>query len=326
MTASLVPVAVSALLAHPSLAPNHQVCAGASGLARSVAHARVQKSGLVFAGHLAGMDPKRVQIVGETEQSYLRTLTPEACRAHVAAFFGLAPALTVVTRGAEPHPELVREADRTGSPLVVLEARSSDAIQALHGALDELLAPRETVHGNLVEIHGMGTLLLGPSGIGKSECALFLVERGHRLVADDRVRLTRPPRGGVHGGPEPLLRHHMEIRGLGILDIRDLYGATAVRDEVAIELVVELCAWEDAQSDDRLGIDDVTHALLGVPVPLLRIPIRPGREMATLLEVAARNEQLKRRGRHGARAFLEGLARARTASEDAPESPSSTRR
>jgi HPr kinase/phosphorylase len=319
MSASLVPVAVSALLVHPGLASGARVCAGASGLTRTVAHARVQKSGLVFAGHLAGMDPARVQIVGETEQSYLRTLAPVLCRAHVAGFFGLAPALTVVTRGAEPHPELVREAERTGSPLVVLEARSSDAIQLLHGALDDLLAPRETVHGNLVEIHGMGTLLLGPSGIGKSECALFLVERGHRLVADDRVRLTRPPRGGVHGSPEPLLRHHMEIRGLGILDIRDLYGATAVRDTVAIELVVELCAWEDATTDDRLGVDDITHDLLGVPIPLLRIPVRPGREMATLLEVAARNEQLKRGGRHGARAFLASLAQARGVGEAATE-------
>jgi HPr kinase/phosphorylase len=312
MSASIVPVTVSTLLAHPGLVAACVVRAGAAGLGRTVAHARVQKSGLVFAGHLAGMDPARVQIVGETEQSYLRTLDTATCRAHVAGFFALAPALTVVTRGAVPHAELLDHAERTGSPLVVVEGRSSDAIQALHAALDELLAPRETVHGNLVEIHGMGTLLLGPSGIGKSECALFLVERGHRLVADDRVCLTRPPRGGVHGSPEPRLQHHMEIRGLGILDIRDLYGATAVRDAVVIELVVELCAWEDTATDDRLGIDDHTYALLGVPVPLLRIPVRPGREMATLLEVAARNEQLKRGGRHAGRDFIARLTQART--------------
>ncbi len=316
MSESIVPVLVSALLAHPRLSPLVALRAGTEGLSRTVAHARVQKSGLVFAGHVTGMDPARVQVVGETEQSYLRTLDDVTRRVNIARYFALAPALTVVTRGAAPHDDLRLEAERSGAPLAVVEASSSDAIQLVHAALDELLAPRAMLHGDLVEIHGMGTLLLGPSGIGKSECALFLVERGHRLVADDRVRLTRPPRGGVVGSPEPLLQHHLEIRGLGILNVRDLYGATAVRAEVPIELVVELCPWDDAAPYDRLGIDDAFHVLLGVPVPMLRIPVRPGREMATLLEVAARNEQLKRDGHHGARAFVARLAQARPTTPD----------
>lgn len=308
MSKSIVPVSVESLLAHAELAPFVTLRAGARGLAREVAHARAQKSGLVFAGHVRGMDPRRVQIVGETETTYLETLDADTRRAHVARFFSLEPALTLVTRGSEPHPDLLDEAERTGSPLVVSSVRSSASINAVHGVLDKMLAPRETVHGVLVEIYGLGTLLLGPSGIGKSECALFLVERGHRLIADDRVIVSRPPRGGIVGAPEPLLQHHLEIRGLGILNIRDLYGQIAVRAEIPVELVVELCPWEDNDPYDRLGIDDAHHVLVGVRIPLLRIPIRPGREMGTLLEVAARNEQLKRAGHHGARDFAVRLA------------------
>jgi len=307
---SIVPVSVESLLAHAELAPFVTLRAGAGGVAREVAHARVQKSGLVFAGHVRGMDPRRVQVVGVTETSYLDTLDQDPRRANVRGFFAQKPALTLVTCGADPHADLLDEAERTQSPLVVSNVRSSASIHAVHGVLDKMLAPHETLHGVLVEIHGLGTLLLGPSGIGKSECALFLVERGHRLVADDRVIVTRPPRGGIVGRPEPLLQHHLEIRGLGILNIRDLYGATAVRAEIPIELVVELCPWDDSDPYDRLGVDDAYHALVGVRIPLLRIPVRPGREMGTLLEVAARNEQLKRAGHHGAREFAVRLANA----------------
>ena len=310
MSESIVPVSVDSLLAHAELAPFVTLRAGRAGLRRDIVHARVQKSGLVFAGHVRGMDPRRAQVVGATETSYLDTLDEAARRANIARYFSLDPALTLITCGTEPHADLVAEAERTGSPLVVSNVRSSATIHAVHGVLDKLLAPHETLHGVLVEIHGLGTLLLGKSGIGKSECALFLVERGHRLVADDRVIVTRPPRGGIVGSPEPLLQHHLEIRGLGILNIRDLYGATAVRAEIPIELVIELSPWDVDDPYDRLGVDDAYHVLVGVRIPLLRIPVRPGREMGTLLEVAARNEQLKRAGHHGAREFAVRLANA----------------
>ena len=192
--------------------------------------------------------------------------------------------------------------------MAVVELRSSRTIALVHQALDRLLAPSETRHGVLIDVHGMGTLLLGPSGIGKSECALFLVERGHRLVADDQVALTRTPSGTDVGKPPPLLRHHLELRGIGIVNVRELFGATAVRDEKNVDLVVELCPWDPEQPFDRLGLDDLHFDLLGVRLPMLRIPVQPGRNMAVILEVAARNQLLKRAGKHSARDFVAHLS------------------
>jgi HPr kinase/phosphorylase len=223
--------------------------------------------------------------------------------------FSLELSLVVVTRGVAPLPALIAHAERTSTPLAVSSLRSSMTINLLHGVLDRVLAPRTRMHGVLIEVHGVGMLLLGPSGIGKSECALFLVERGHRLVADDQVELTRLPNATVIGAPLPLLRHHLEIRGLGILNIRDLFGATAVREEVRIDLVVELCAWRDDEPYERLGLDDQVLELLECDLAKLRIPVRPGRDMAVILEISARNHLLKREGLHGARRFAERLER-----------------
>ncbi len=303
-------VSVRDLLADADLEEHVSVRAGQQGMDRAVTHARIQKSGLVLAGHVRGIVPTRVQILGETELTFLAGLDPATRRARIDGFIALGLSLVVVTRGVEPPPDLLDAATRTGTPLVVASPRSSTTINAIHAVLDRLLAPEQTVHGVLVEVHGLGTLLLGPSGIGKSECALFLVERGHRLIADDRVIITELVTGRVVGRPPPLLRHHLEVRGLGILDIRDLFGATAVRDDKAIDLVVELCPWRDDDDFDRLGLEDLSHAILGVTVPKLRIPVRPGRDMAVILEVAARNQLLKSAGRHAARDFARNLARS----------------
>lgn len=300
-------VPVHELLALPSLG-EFRLVAGPGGLHRSLAHPRIQKSGLVLAGHRHGIVPTRVQILGETELSYLQSLEPELREQRVQGLFGLQLSLVVITRGVQAPKMLLEGAEATDTPLVVAAPRSSQSIQLLHEALDELLAPRELRHGVLIDVHGIGTLLLGPSGVGKSECALFLVERGHRLVADDQVALQRTPSRAVIGKPPPLLRHHLELRGIGIVNIRELFGATAVREQKQVQLVVELCP--DAPSDgfDRLGLDDLTMELLGVPVPMLRIPVQAGRNMAVILEVAARNQLLKRAGRHPAREFVDALS------------------
>ena len=216
-----------------------------------------------------------------------------------------------MTRGVAPLPELVAHAERSGTPLVLAPDRSSATINDIHAVLDRLLAPRADVHGVMVEIHGVGTLLLGPSGIGKSECALFLVERGHRLVADDLVQLTRLPNSDVRGAPSPLLKHHLEIRGVGILNIRDLFGATAVCDEARVDLVVELCTFREGEPYERLGLDDQAVDLLGTSIAKLRIPVRPGRDMGVLLEISARNHLLKREGR-ARRAPFRGAPLTRT--------------
>lgn len=303
-------VPLRSVLEHPDLASIVEVRAGESGLDRVITHSRIQKSGLALVGHMRGIVPTRIQILGETEMSYLESLDAEARRARCEGLFALGLSCLVVTRGVDPLPEMVELAQRTESPLVVATLRSSQTINAIHRVLDRLLAPEATVHGVFVDVYGMGTLLLGPSGIGKSECALFLVQRSHRFVADDRVVLTRMPDDRIVARPEVLLRHHLEVRGLGVLNIRDLFGATAVRDEAVLDVVVELCPWRDDEEYDRLGLDDLRHDVLGVQVPKLRIPVRPGRDMAVILEVAARNQLLKRAGHHGGKAFAERLETA----------------
>lgn len=312
-TPSLVPgppASVRALLAHPGIAEVLRVVAGAGDLDRPLSHPRIQKSGLVLAGHLHGVVASRIQIFGETELSYFETLSADERRARAALLFSLSPSLVVLTRDVDAPTELIEAAEATDSPLAIASARSSQTIAILHGVLDTLLAPREWRHGVMVEVYGVGILLTGASGIGKSECALFLVERGHRLVADDRVEITSAADGTLVGRPAPLLRHHLEIRGLGILNIRDLFGATAVRDEATLHLVVDLRSFERHDEVDRLGVDDLTTHLLGQDVPLVAIPVRPGRDMGVLLEVAARNQLLKRAGHHSARAFIDRLEKA----------------
>jgi HPr kinase/phosphorylase len=304
-----ISVSVRELLAHPDLSDLLELKAGERGLESRIDHPRVQKSGLILVGHIKGLVPTRVQVFGETELSFLESLDGPTREQRVEYVCGLGISIIVVTRGVTPTPELIAAAERHGMPLVMARERSSACINALHGVLDRLLAPRARVHGVLVEVHGVGTLLSGPSGIGKSECALFLVQRGHRLVADDVVELTRLPNSGVMGAPAPLLRHHLEIRGMGILNIRDLFGATAVRDHAQVDLVVDLCAWREDEQYERLGLDDQTVDVLGTDVARLRIPVRPGRDMGVLLEMAARNHLLKREGVHGARRFAERLER-----------------
>ena len=309
------PVAVHNLLTVPELAGELRVVAGDEGLDRPLTHPRMQKSGLGLAGYLPGIVATRVQILGETELGYFAALPADVRNANLDALFSLSLSCVVVTRGIGVPDEILRVGDRTGTPILLAQTRSSSCIALLHTALDRLLAPRQALHGVMVEVHGVGILLTGPSGIGKSECALFLVERGHRLVADDRVELMRLPGDIIHGAPAPLLKHHLEIRGLGILNIRDLFGATAVREEARLDLVIDLVRADDPREVDRLGLDQETRDVLGVEIPLARIPVHPGRDMGVLLEVAARNHLLKSSGNDAARRFVERLARGTGSAE-----------
>jgi HPr kinase/phosphorylase len=300
-------ITVARLLSEPRLEPMVRIVAGQDGRERIIDHPRVQKPGLALAGHTHGVVPTRVQILGETEITYLEGLSPREQAERAAVLFGLGLSLVVVTRGVEPPTALVEAADRTSTPLAVSALRSSRSIQALHLCLDGILAPSETRHGVLMDVHGVGILLLGPSGIGKSECALFLVERGHRFVADDQVILSLLPSEQVLGRAPAPLRNHLEVRGIGIINVRDLFGANAVRNEKTVQMVIELCPWSDEDSYDRLGLDESSVEVLGVPLSFLRIPVRPGRNMAVILEVAARNHILKAAGHHGAKKFIDTL-------------------
>ena len=300
-------ITVARILAEPRLDAIMRVVAGHDGMDRAIDHPRVQKPGLALAGHIHGVVRTRVQILGETEITFLESLPPADQLERARELFGIGLSLVIITRGVEPPKALVQAAQETSTPLALAKPRSSRTIQAVHLVLDGILAPSETRHGVLMDVHGIGTLLLGPSGIGKSECALFLVERGHRFVADDQVILSLLPSERILGRAPALLRNHLEVRGIGIINVKDLFGANAVRTEKTVQLVVELCPWKDDESFDRLGLDDATLDILGVPIPMLRIPVRTGRNMAVILEVAARNQILKAAGHHGAQKFIKTL-------------------
>lgn len=300
-------VTVRDLAEDPRLAIELRRVAGEAGLDRPLRHPRIQKNGLALAGHYEGVVPTRVQVVGETELSYLDSLSNEARGVAARGFFSLGMSCVVVTGGREPPRAFATAAEATSTPLYVSNARSSRTINALHAVLDDRLAPQTQLHGVLVDVYGVGILLLGKSGVGKSECALELVRRGHCLVADDVVRCDWRPPGFIFGQPAELLRHHIEIRGLGVLDIRALFGITAIRDRKRIDLVVKLCEWTDRDEFDRLGVEERHHEILGTPIREHRVPVRPGRDMGSIIEMAARNELMRRDGRHTAYEFLQKL-------------------
>lgn len=318
-----VEVTVRDLEADPNLTIRLRRVAGEAGLGRPLRHPRVQKSGLALAGHFHGVVPTRVQVLGETELSYLDTLSGEARSVAARGFFSLGLSCIVITGNHDPPRALVSAAEATSTPLFVTDARSSRTINALHAVLDDRLAPRTQLHGVLVDVFGIGILLLGKSGIGKSECALELVMHGHRLVADDIVRCDWRPPGMVFGQPADLLRHHIEIRGLGVLNIKNLFGVTSVRERKRIDLVVHLAEWDDGEEYDRLGVEKRFHSILGTQIRDLKVPVRPGRNMGSILEMAARNELLRRAGNDTALEFLErveGQLVPRPALEREPES------
>ncbi|MHB8766174.1 MAG: HPr(Ser) kinase/phosphatase [Deferrisomatales bacterium] len=290
----------------------HQLClellAGSRGLGNGVRVPRIQKPGLALAGHTSQVRPHRIQVLGATEMEYLDELAPEGRDAAVRRVFALGVSCFVITKGLPAAPVFLAEAEARGTPLLGTRLRSSEFIERVERFLEERLAPVVRVHGVLVDVLEVGILLTGQSGIGKSECAMDLVLRGHRLVADDVVQVRLIPPFRLLGRGEPPIRYHMEIRGIGILNIQDLFGISAIRDEKELELIIELVPWRDGEVYERLGFDEKTHAVLGVDVPHLRIPVAPGRNIASVVEVAARNHLLKRMGHHSAERLRSRLA------------------
>lgn len=304
MAEPIGPMKTRELLDSERLGVELRLVGGREGLDRSITHPRIQKSGLGLAGHFHGLVPSRIQILGETEISFLESLGEAARARAVQGFFSLGLSCVIVTRGVEPTRELAEAADLTHTPLFVSSARSSQTITAIHALLDDRLAPRTSLHGVLIDVFGVGLLLMGASSVGKSECALDLVMRGHRLVADDVVECDFRPPNSVFGQAAHLLRHHIEVRGLGVLNVKDLFGVTSVRERKRIDIVVKLVEWQADTEYDRMGIDDRFHEILGVPVRELVVPVRPGRNMGTILEIAARNHLLREAGHHAAREFF----------------------
>lgn len=287
-----------------------ELVAGKAGLNRRITAPRIQKPGLALTGYTAHVHPERLQILGLTEISYCTTLTSEQRIAGLNALCTVGPAALIVTRGLAVPDEAPAICDAHGVPLLKSPLMSSVFITRVTRALEDRLAPTTSIHGVLIDVLGVGILILGKSGIGKSEAALDLVLRGHRLVADDIVEIRRRGLDTIYGASSEIIKHHMEIRGLGIINVKDLFGISAVRDAKKIEVVAELMEWNEDEEYDRLGTEELRHKILDVPLAMIRVPIRPGRNIASILEVAARNQLLKVQGKHSARDFQERINRA----------------
>ncbi|MFN0064149.1 MAG: HPr(Ser) kinase/phosphatase [Myxococcaceae bacterium] len=285
--------------------------AGEAGLSRIISSSRIQKPGLALTGFTEHLHEERVQVFGNTEISFLATL-PEAKQREVLSklFSSSHLACVVVTKNLDIPHALQDTAEKAGLALMKTPLLSSAFIQQVQHFLDDALTQSASLHGVLMDVFGVGILLLGKSGIGKSEIALDLVMRGHRLVADDIVDATRRKPGAVYGAGNAVIKHHMEIRGLGIINIKDLFGVASVRESKKIELVIELVEWDPKQEYDRLGVEDQLFNIIGVDVPLAVLPVQPGRNLTTLIEVGARNHLLKLQGHHSAREFADRLNRA----------------
>ncbi len=286
-----------------------RLLAGGQGMEREIQAPRIQKPALALAGYLDQLHPGRVQLLGNAEIGYLRRLEKQAAEEAVEALCAADISCIVVCNKNLVPEALRRGCSRHNIPLFLSERRTATAIRTIHAWLEERFAPQTTVHGVLLRVTGLGILLTGKSGIGKSEAGLALLNRGHRLVADDVVLLREAPPGVLKGHAPEGLRHHIEIRGLGVLNVAELFGTLATREETPVDLAIEFTDSAGASESDRLGIEDRTISFLGVEIPYLQIQLRPGRDIATLVEVAARNQHLKSRGIHGARRFVAAMDR-----------------
>ena len=256
----------------------------------------ISRPGLALAGFYGIFDRDRIQIIGNAEHKYLEGLAPDVRKKALLAFIKSLPVAVLITSGNTAFPEMIEQAQISGVPVLRTEEQTSPMMAALIASLNQHLAPRITRHGVLVEVYGEGILLLGDSGVGKSETAIELVKRGHRLIADDAVEIKRVSAKTLVGSAPEIIRHYVELRGIGIVDIRRLFGMGAVKETEKIDLVINLEQWVQGKMYDRLGLDEQTVDILGIKVPCTTIPVKPGRNLAIILEIAAMNNRQKRMG------------------------------
>jgi HPr kinase/phosphorylase len=287
-----------------------ELLAGRDGVDRLITSPHVQKTGLALAGFHEYLKPGRVLIFGESEIRYLESLDDAARGTALRLSLTIDFPCVLITGGFPPPPELVSESERARLPLLRTPVVTPTAIAKLSSILEDSLAERTMLHAVLMDVLGLGVLIAGESGIGKSECALDLIVRGHRLVADDTVEVRRRQETILIGTCPELTRNHMELRGLGVINIMELFGVASTRSSKRVELVVQLERWMPTREYERLGLDDVFFDILGLRVPLIRMPVAPGRNIAILVEVAARNQLLRARGHHAARALADRLDRS----------------
>lgn len=280
---------------------------GENGLDREIKVADVNRPGLSLSGYYEFFAFDRMQIFGKGENSYLKSLSQDNAEEILGQFFSYEVFCCVFTHNQYPSDFFLQIAKKKNVPVFVTELGTTAFIGQVTHIVEEAQAPVVSIHSTLVDVYGLGVLIKGKSGVGKSETALELIERGHRLVADDIVKIKRIEDSMLVGIGSPIIRHHIEIRGLGILNVRDVFGIRSVRNRKRIEIVVTLEEWDLNKNYDRLGIDEKHFTILGIDVPHIEIPVRPGRNIPVIVEAAALNQRLKKMGVHSARELDEKL-------------------
>lgn len=273
----------------------------------SVSCARVNRPGLQMVGFYDHYEEDRLQIIGKVEHLFIEQLPKEECSMRLDAFFKSKPIGVIVTSSLEISEEMISLAEKYSVPLLRTAQRTSEFMAALIAFLNVQLGPRITRHGVLVEVYGEGVLLLGESGVGKSETAIELVKRGHRLIADDAVEIKRVSATTLVGKAPEIIKHYVELRGIGIVDVRRLFGMGAVKATEKIDLVINLENWVQDKMYDRLGLEETTEEILGIKIPSIVLPVCPGRNLSVVIEVAAMNNRQKRMGYNTAAEFNKRL-------------------
>lgn len=278
--------------------------AGRCGLSNKIISSKISRPGLPLSGFFDSFAENAVQIFGHGEQSYINELEKTNDYKNIEKFFSYDIPCCIFTHNYTPSERFIEIAEEKGTPILRTPLISSDFSRHLYQILDEIFAPTKTIHGVLVEVYGIGVLITGDSGVGKSETALELIERGHRLISDDTVKLRNLGSTYLIGsGENPVLAHHMEIRGIGIINLANIFGVGAIREKKQVQLMVHLEEWDSEKNYDRVGEDTLSETLLGLSVPKLIIPVKPGRNIPIIIETAARNERLKQLGYYSAKEF-----------------------
>src|SRR6056297_1785781 len=286
-----------------------EIKAGRSGIKREVEVSDIKRPGIELAGFWKHFVPERVNLIGRTELSFLRGLDYKILKERIQEYVGYDPVCIIVARGEKIPDYLLEEANRNGIPVLSTKISTTRFSSMLLNYLEEKLAPVKTIHGVMVDIYGIGVLITGESGIGKSETAIELVKRGHRLVADDIIELRKVGEMRLTGMAPENSRYFLEMRGIGIINVKNLFGAGAVKNSSPINLVTRLEHWKKGEEYERLGLDSSKTEIMGIGVEEILIPVKPGRNLALVLEVAAMNFRMKSMGYNAAADFAENISK-----------------